>query len=112
MDAYLRDSVDRAFESEPESDQCVLLYFWILLKKITFVDEKTVELLVNWLKNVADKGSSGFFGGNIAMLGETYISVCKCLVGVNRLPKKAYSWLLKALTKTEWPVISNPFETR
>lgn len=112
MDTYLKESVDRAFKSEPESTQCALLYFWILLKKILFIDEKTVELLVNWLKNVGEKGSIGFFGGNIAMLGETYISVCKCLVEVNRLPKKAYSWLLTALSKTEWPIISGPFETR
>lgn len=112
MDPYLKDSVDRAYENEESGDKCALLYLWILLKKILFIDERTVTLLVDWMESVADKGSRSFFGGNIAQLAESYKTVCNCLVSVNRLPKKAYLWLLKGLSKSEWEVLSKPFTTR
>ncbi|EJK66268.1 hypothetical protein THAOC_12822 [Thalassiosira oceanica] len=112
MDSYLKASVDRAYENEESSNKCALLYLWILLQKILFIDERTVTLLVDWMKNVADKGTRSFFGGNIAQLAESYKTVCNCLVSVNRLPKKAYVWLLKGLSNSEWEVLSKPFTTR
>ena len=112
MDLYLKDSVDRDFDLEPERDQCALLYVWLMLKKILFIDEKTVTLLTDWMEEVGTKGSSEYFGGNIGMLNEAYIAVCKCLLKVNRLPKKAYVWLLKALSTSKWEPISEPYGTK